>query len=173
MVRNYRHSEGVTSVFSETVFDPSGFAMVVVKVVVKVPSGLRTFVTTSSGVPVGVAVAGMAVSTKGGAGGAGLFCKARVVQPEIAHKIEAMMHIIPAVSMEHSSASLQISEARATCNKTRVDVRIRRPRNPEKSEGANIITSWTYQAQHDNKAQEKHENYQPLDERPRQGHAGR
>jgi hypothetical protein len=62
--RNYRHSEGVTSVVSETVFDPSGFAVVVVNVVVKVPSGLKTFVTTSSGaVPIGVAVAaGMAVS---------------------------------------------------------------------------------------------------------------
>jgi hypothetical protein len=123
-VRNYRHSEGVTSVVSETVFDPSGFAMVEVRVVVKVPSGLRTFVTTSSGVSIGVAVAGIAVSRMIGAGGGGLFSKARVVQPEMAHKIEAMMHIMPAVSMEQSSAVLQISEARATCNnKVRVDIK--------------------------------------------------
>jgi hypothetical protein len=125
---NYRHSEGVTSVVSVTVFDPSGFAMVEVRVVVKVPSGLRTFVTSSSGVPIGVAVAGMAVSRMIGAGSGGLFSKPRVAQPEKAHKIEAMMHMIPAVSMEHSSAVLQISEARATCNKVRVDIRIMRPR---------------------------------------------
>jgi hypothetical protein len=129
-VTHYRHSEGVTSVVSETVFDPSGFAMVVVCVVVNVPSGLRTFVTTSSpGVQAAVAVAGIAVSRMIGAGGTGLFCKARVVQPEMAHKMEATMHIIPAVSMEQSSALLQISEARATWNnKARVDVRIMKPR---------------------------------------------
>lgn len=99
----------------KTVFDPSGFAIVVVCVVVKDPSGLTTFVMTSSGIPIGVAVAGMVASKEvPGAGSSGLFCKARVVQPEMAHKIEAMMHKIPAVSIEQSSAVLQISEARAT-----------------------------------------------------------
>jgi hypothetical protein len=38
----------VTSVVSETVFDPSGFVMVVVSVVAKPPSGLRAFVSFSA-----------------------------------------------------------------------------------------------------------------------------
>jgi hypothetical protein len=50
---------GVTTVVSETVIDPSGFAMVIVCVVVKVPSGLRVFEVTSPA----VGVTGMAVAS--------------------------------------------------------------------------------------------------------------
>jgi hypothetical protein len=108
---------GATSVVvSETFFDPSGFVMVVVCVVVIVPSGLRVFVVTSAAVGVtGMAVAIPSLTSAGELRtGSGLFFKARVVQPAPTHKMEAMMHRIPAVSMLQSSASLQISEARAT-----------------------------------------------------------
>jgi hypothetical protein len=104
-------------VVSETVFDPSGFVMVVVCVVVKVPSGLSIFVTTSTGVVVGALVVfGMTVASTAIAGlsGSGLFCKKRVVQPATTHRMEAKMHIIPALPILQSAALLQISEAMAT-----------------------------------------------------------
>jgi hypothetical protein len=103
---------GVTSVVSETVFDPSGFVVVVVCVVVTVPSGPRVFVVTSDA----VGVTGMAVAEGELMDGSspGLVCKLIVAAPAPAHKKEAMMHMIPAVSMLQSSSLVQIFEARAT-----------------------------------------------------------
>jgi hypothetical protein len=116
-------SGAVTLVVSETVLDPSGFVMVVVCVVVTVPSGPRVLVVTSVAVGgvtgLAVAVALPASTAPGGElkTGTGIFCKARVAQPAKAHKMEAMMHKIPAVSILQSPTLVQISEARATWNK--------------------------------------------------------
>jgi hypothetical protein len=116
--------KGVTSVVSETVFDPSGFVVVVVCVVVTLPSGPRVFVVTSEA----VGVTGMAVAAGELEDGPGLFCKLIVAAPAPAHKKEATMHRIPAVSMLQSFALPQISEPRATWNKARVDTRVMRSR---------------------------------------------
>jgi hypothetical protein len=110
----------VISEVSVTVLDPSAFVMVVVYVVVNVPSGLRVLVVTSSATAgvTGMAVALPASTATGGELKAvsGLFCKARVAQPAKAHKMEAMMHKIPARSILQSSTLVQISEAKATWN---------------------------------------------------------